>query len=245
MIRLFFANPGAGKTTLLAKVANDELKRRRKNYEKVYANFPLKGAHMIDVKDLGVLHLEDCLILIDEGGLEFNNRKMKMSDAQTYFFKMHRHYNTDIVIVSQSYDDIDITIRRLYDEMYLLKRSIIQTLSFDLLHISSYRRIRKRISIDEESKQIVDAYNFFGLPRFFNRRKYYHLFDSWDAKTLKKFTPELWSKFQKRPNVFKRLKKSFKYRIKQVKVYFYIMKKRKKIPKVKRSPLSLKKNNEG
>lgn len=31
--------------------------------------------------------MEDCLIIIDEAGVDFDNRKMKMTDEQVYFFK--------------------------------------------------------------------------------------------------------------------------------------------------------------
>lgn len=50
-------------------------------------------------------------LIIDEAGLEYDNRKMAMTTDEIYFFKYHRHYQLDVDFFSQGLD-VDIKIRK-------------------------------------------------------------------------------------------------------------------------------------
>ncbi|OPX42452.1 hypothetical protein CLHUN_35880 [Ruminiclostridium hungatei] len=174
---LVFANIGAGKTTLLSRYAFKEqkkIKRGKSKYKQIVSNTPISDCiYVSDIhKLLNDFAPERTLFLIDEGGIVFNNRKMKLTDREIEYLKLIRHYDSKMVIVSQSYDDVDITIRRLYTNMYLLNKFIFgQTL---------IKPIRKFVTIEEETEQIIDAYAFRPIFSwgFLNRKNYYHMFDT-------------------------------------------------------------------
>lgn len=174
---LFFANIGSGKTTLLSKIAIQEQRKIQKGkskYKYIISNAHIHGcSYVTDIR--GLLQrgaLQDCLILLDEGSIIYNNRKNTMKDKEIQFFKLIRHYRCTCVVVSQSHEDIDITLRRLYTQIYLLNKIFCFTL---------IRPIKKMVGIDEISHQIIDKYRFtifFSYSIFF-RPLYYKLFNSW------------------------------------------------------------------
>ena len=63
-----------------------------------------------------------------KASLEFNNR---FNFPKTFpktcieFFKLHRHYGVAIDVFSQSYEDMDITIRRLATKFIVVRKSIL------------------------------------------------------------------------------------------------------------------------
>lgn len=119
LIRYFIGLPGKGKTTLATKICIKEGLRKNR---KVYSNFEVFGAYKLDMKDFGRYDLRDCILLLDEIGLEFNNRDFKTFSKDTLrFFKLHRHFNTDIYCFSQALDS-DISIFRLVDELYIIEK---------------------------------------------------------------------------------------------------------------------------
>lgn len=180
MITMFFGSPGSGKTTLGARMVY--LNNRKKRYSKIYTNFECVGAYRFDCSDFSLFAPEpDSLVIIDEAGIDFNNRKYKeLSQSMITFFKLHRHYSVDIIFLSQSWEDVDITIRRLCDKLIYIKK---------LGPFTMTRDIRKFVLIDKDTKQIIDGYSFNGffdlifshkLPfKLFYRRPYYFMFDSY------------------------------------------------------------------
>ena len=66
----------------------------------------------------------DGRLIIDEAGLEYDNRKMAMTTDEIYFFKYHRHYQLDVDFFSQGLD-VDIKIRKLARHIYLIKPSLL------------------------------------------------------------------------------------------------------------------------
>lgn len=167
----YFGVPGSGKTTLAAYLSRKRIKKKKK----VYSNVAIKGTYAIDKKDIGKYDMTDGLIICDEAGVEFNNRNYSKNfeDYQIDFLKHHRHYNVDLAFFSQYWNDIDVTLRRLSTRLFLLKKSIIP---FFIVR----KKIGKRISIDEQTKQIIDEYYF--VPFFFFGTK--HI-----------FSPTLWKMF--------------------------------------------------
>lgn len=175
-IKIFFGVPGSGKTTLAAKFVHDNLKHG----VKTFSNVPIKGALLFDTSDLGVIDISDGCMVLDEAGIAFNNRKFKtLSQSTIEWLKLHRHYGIrDIYVFSQSYDDMDITLRRLADEIYVVKRSLIPCLF-------STKRIKVKVGIDKDTHQIMDQYffQFLGVKSYFGFH-YWHMFDSWSAPVL-------------------------------------------------------------
>ena len=194
MIRIFFARPGAGKTTQCIAFARKYIKKKR--YQRVYLNFKhsVPGAYICDLEGLGEWTFPDhSYIAVDEAGIEYNNRSYKtLSKPVIQWFKKHRHYKCDLDFFSQSWDDVDVTVRRLAVELWLLYRIGPWTLG---------RRIYKRVGVDNTTHQIIDEYRMasmlwlliwplqLGWPfqqkfTLTFRPFYYRFFDSWDRDNL-------------------------------------------------------------
>lgn len=194
MIRVFFGNPGCGKTTSACKF----LFKNSRKYDYLYSNFETSCdiSHYVSLDGLGEWTFPKySYIAIDEAGIEYNNRKYKtLPQSSIFWYKMHRHFNCDCDVFSQSWNDMDITLRRLANEYWYMRKIG----PFTLL-----RRIYKTVIINEQTHQIDDGYRFvkgiwlllqplrlLGLSRFFPQLKGYHLcfrpfyyryFDSWST----------------------------------------------------------------
>lgn len=177
---LIFANIGAGKTTLLARYAQRELKKIKKGKSKflhVISNTPVAGCiYVPDIRKLLQTGApEKTLFLVDEAGIVYNNRKMKITDPEIEYLKLIRHYDSKMICISQSYEDVDITIRRIYTSMFILNK---------LPWVTLIRPIKKYVTIDKETEQIIDGYKFrtiFSWGLIF-RPKYFKFFDTkWKA----------------------------------------------------------------
>ena len=147
---LYFGVPGGGKTTIAAWITKGDLKHKIP----VYSNVPIKGAYEIEKADIGVFNIHDGRLILDEAGIDFNNRSWKsLTKEQIEWFKKHRHFGVDIAIFSQSFDDCDVTLRRLATQLYLVKRSLIP-------YVVKRKIILKKIGINKDTKQIEDQYYF-------------------------------------------------------------------------------------
>lgn len=154
MIRTFFGSPGAGKTTLAVKMAI----KNRKKYDGVYLNFDhtIKDGYVCNLNRLGEWTFPDySYICIDEAGIEYNSRAYKaLPKPAIAWFKKHRHYKCDLDVFSQSWEDMDVTIRRLSNELWYIYRIGPWTLS---------RRIYKRVTVDKNTEQIIDGYKMASM----------------------------------------------------------------------------------
>ena len=196
VLNVYFGVPGSGKTTIAAYLTRWALHenviirfcRRHQNpvtrallnsrYLKrridVYSNVPITGAYVLNAReDIGHYMIEDAKVIIDEAGIEYNNRNFKSFPQEAvYFYKYHRHYRVSVDVFSQSYEDMDVTLRRLAQNFYVVRRSLVP---FCVVA----RRIRRRVGVDEHTKQIADLYAL-GLPVL-------------DTKRI--FSPPLWKMF--------------------------------------------------
>lgn len=190
-ISVYFGGTGSGKST----IGVAEACKWKKSGFPVYANYPIEGTYKLDpLKDLGFNHLQPGLAVIDEAGIEYNNRKFKSMPQQNIeWLKLHRHYKVGVMIMSQSFEDMDVTFRRLAHRYFLVKpawysRKIICAIP-----------IRRSIGIDDNTHQIVDMFKFDPLIfRLFTTKRYYGpkywpKFDSYDAPELPHKDFQLWS----------------------------------------------------
>lgn len=147
-LSLYFGIPGAGKSTYAAYLAKKDMKKGRK----VWSNFGITGALKCEKSDFGKYMMCDGRLIIDEAGLEYDNRKMSMTNDEVYFFKYHRHYQLDVDFFSQGLD-VDIKIRKLARHIYLIKPSL---LSFFIKR----KEIGRKVGINDMTKEICDEYFF-------------------------------------------------------------------------------------
>lgn len=190
MIRMFFGTPGCGKTTFAVReLAKDQ------THSFTMCNFECDHPLIFDKfspDGLGKFTVpEDTLLAIDEASCEWNNRSFKSFPPELIeYLKKHRHYKVDIDLYSQSWDDVDITARRLVEELWYGKKLF--------FGITVWRRIYKSVDIEKKSDkavtgQIVDGYRKAMLLSIFNpnnwkfcyRWHWYGFFNSWEKETLK------------------------------------------------------------
>ena len=212
IVNVYFGVPGSGKTTFAAhltkwalhenviirwcrkhnnwlsqRILNSKYLKRRID---VFSNVPITGAYKLDAKtDIGKYMIQDAKLIIDEAGIEYNNRDYKsFSKDAIYFYKYHRHYETSVDIFSQSYDDMDITLRRLAQNFYVVRKSLVP---FCVVA----RRIRRKVGVDEQTKQIADLYSM-GVPIIDSKRIFspplWKMFNSYSRKELPKKEWEKW-----------------------------------------------------
>lgn len=212
VLNVYFGVPGSGKTTFAAYLTKWALHesgiirwcRKHDNalsriilksgYFKrridVYSNVPITGAYQLNAKDdIGNYMIEDAKIIIDEAGIEYNNRSYKTFPQEAiYFYKYHRHYKTSVDVFSQSFDDMDVTLRRLAQNFYVVRRSLVP---FCVVA----RRIRRKVGVDDTTKQIADLYSM-GLPILDTKRIFspplWKMFNSYSRKELPHKDFPLW-----------------------------------------------------
>lgn len=196
VLNIYFGVPGSGKTTFAAYLAKQSMKQSRlitwaqkhpnkitdkllasdllKRAVPVYSNVPITGTLQLDPqKDIGKYRMVGGKVIIDEAGIEYNNRNFKAFPPEAiYWYKYHRHYQCSVDVFSQSFEDMDITLRRLAQNYFVVKKSL---LPFFVV----CKRIRRKVGIDDVSHQIIDQY-YFGLPIL-------------DTKWI--FSPPLWKLF--------------------------------------------------
>lgn len=212
VLNVYFGVPGAGKTTLAAyftKKANKQawpitlaqkypcklsaLILRSKFFKRkvpVYSNVPITGAYQLDPQhDIGKYMIVNGKVIIDEAGIEYNNRNFKTFPPDAiYWYKYHRHYECSVEVFSQSHEDMDITLRRLAQNFYVVKKSLIP---FCVV----FRKIYRKVGIDEHTHQIVDMYYFRPLgigSKWIFSPPLWKLFNSYSRKELPHKDWALW-----------------------------------------------------
>ncbi len=181
---IYFGVPGSGKTTFAAWMA----KRILKHNGHVWSNVPIKGAYKVEPKeDIGKYLMQNGTLLIDEAGIEYNNRDYKkFSQESTYFYKFHRLYKMNVCIFSQGFDDMDKKLRTLATHLYVCKKSVLPFL------IRRYQ-ISKRVGINDITKDICDEY--YKVPfssKWIFSPSLWTMFDSFSTKPLPEKDWSLW-----------------------------------------------------
>ena len=180
VLSIFFGVPGSGKTTKAAHLVKWALheswvitlcKKYPSKFSNlilsspcfkrmipVYSNVPITGAYVLEPnEDIGHYMIVGAIVIIDEAGIQYNNRNFKSFPQEAlYWYKYFRHYECSIFIFSQSYEDMDITLRRLAQYFYVVRKSIYPK-------FIACKKIRCKIGIDKMTHQPVTEY-YFGFP---------------------------------------------------------------------------------
>lgn len=175
---ILFGKKGSGKSTHIAKMA---YQYQKKGY-KVYSNIDVSGCYIYDPKDIGEYTFEpNSVVFCDEIGIIWNNRNYKeFKDCVIQWFKYQRKYKIRMYAYSQSPDDFDITLRRLIDRLFIVKRIGNISIQIPVLNIID-------VGHDHEGHgQIITNYKkaFFTSWKLTYLPRYYGLFESFDAPSL-------------------------------------------------------------
>lgn len=164
MITVYFGSPGSGKTTMACR----EICKKQMRYNFTFANFGCKCADFDNVSLDGLgewTFPKGSYIAIDEAGIVYNNRKYKsLPQATIEWFKLHRHYCCDISVWSQSWEDMDVTLRRLADRLYYIKK---------MGPFTMIRRVYKCVTVNKETEQIIDGYKMVSMLYLILKPLYY------------------------------------------------------------------------
>lgn len=213
VLNVYFGVPGSGKTTFAAWLTRECLReswiiRAHKRWPNnrllkeliftfpfrqatpVFSNVPITGAYKLDPQmDIGKVMICDGKVIIDEAGIEYNNRNTKTFPFEAiYFYKYHRHYQTSIDVFSQSHEDMDITLRRLAQNFYVVKKSLVP-------FCVTCRLIKRKVGVDDQTHQIADLF-YMGIPVLDTRRIFspplWKMFNSYSRKELPQKAWEVW-----------------------------------------------------
>lgn len=112
-----FGPKGCGKTTYMVSLAYKYQKKGRP----VYSNVMIPGCYMYNDEDVGIYGFPpNAVILMDEVSMIWDNRDFKnFKKYVSDYFRYQRHQKNLIYMFSQTFD-IDIKLRRLTDQMYLM-----------------------------------------------------------------------------------------------------------------------------
>lgn len=169
---------GSGKTTLLAKLC---LRYIKQGYQ-VYSTADIPGTYVLNPKDIGKFSFAPySIVIVDEVSLVWDNRKWKdMPDDVIQWFRYMRQYKITCYMFSQSYD-VDLKIRNLVDEMYLIRRyfrvfSIARRIDKNLMIHKSTAEAPSTIAEDFELVPIIypNSFMFTFMPKYF---KWFNSFD--------------------------------------------------------------------
>lgn len=153
---IYFGVPGCGKSTFAAWLSKGRLKKGKT----VHSNVDIKGCYEVTKEDLGVYDISDTLLILDEAGIDFDNRNFKnnMPLHRLNFFKKHRHYNVDIAVFSQDFEDMDKKLRKLATRYFLIRKSWVP-------FCISRKMIGKKIDINKDTGEIIERYYFVMFSR--------------------------------------------------------------------------------
>lgn len=189
-IQIFFGLIGSGKTTIAASIAKKALRRGIR----VFSNMPIKNCYILDLQDIGHWDMDNSILLIDEAGIDFDNRDFSKNfrdKCRLKWFKLVRHHHCSIFLFSQSWSDMDCKIRNLACKYWYVHRSLFP-------FFVSACPVKKSFGINDNEKKPDDIYSIphpllrpFVESRIFGPL-YWKLFDSWECDMLPVKDYKIW-----------------------------------------------------
>lgn len=179
---LIMGKAGSGKSSKMALIVRESIKLGRP----VYCSHHVLGAIQVNAQDLGKYDLNDCDIIIDEAQLEYDNRDFKsFTKHNKYFFSNFRHHNCRVYILSQSFEDLDVKIRRQAQRIYIMQPF--------LPGILLMQKVRVKFGISEDETAIITKYRSSILDIRLNwSRPAWKYFNSYSRPELPALEPNLW-----------------------------------------------------
>lgn len=134
-------------------------------FEGVYSNMQslkFRDYYLYAVSDL--LHIKNGVVILDEGHIWFWARNWaRVNEKVAFFWGQVRKRGLDVFITTQSFEHIDVSIRRVVDECYRVKR------------------LTKRFSLLLERRYNTNSYRIIGIK---NISKGWDLYDHKEIITL-------------------------------------------------------------
>lgn len=195
-----FGKPGSGKSTYLTKIAYQQSKRGWQVYTddnsckipevKHFDSMNFKAGKWLPDGRKGQLWVDgtinkenrDIVLIFDEIGSLYNNRDFKnnLTPETLKWWKEHRHKRVKIYYGSQSYKDMDLKIRQLSDQLFIIKRGVLKNFSVAKPIYINFDIVNNENS-DNSGGQIVEQYKY-DLPifwKFILLKKWIKKFDSY------------------------------------------------------------------
>lgn len=189
-VYVVFGLTGSGKSTLLTAAACECLSGKSflglPPHPRVFSTFAIPETYKLEPLMLGKYDLTNSLLLIDEASQFFDAREWKTFPAHVRtFFQTHRHEHTSIIVCSQGFSDTDLRIRNLADKFWMLDKA---PCGYSMCRPIVHRQRPNKGQIEETFEMSPPLYWVF-----INRKKYYHLFDSFVQNVSREtFTPEVY-----------------------------------------------------
>lgn len=195
-----FGKPGSGKSTYLTKIAYQQSKRGWQVYTddnsckipevKHFDSMDFKAGKWLPDGRKGQLWVDgtinkenrDIVLIFDEIGSLYNNRDFKnnLTPETLKWWKEHRHKRVKVYYGSQSYKDMDLKIRQLSDQLFIIKRGLLKNFSVAKPIYINFDIVNNENS-DNSGGQIVEQYKY-DLPifwKFILLKKWIKKFDSY------------------------------------------------------------------
>lgn len=195
-----FGKPGSGKSTYLTKIAYQQAKRGWEVYTddasnkcpgvQYFDSAQFKAGKWLPDGRKGQMWVDgtinekdrDIVLILDEIGSLYNNREFKtnLTPETLQWWKEHRHKRVKIYYGSQSYKDMDLKIRQLSDQLFIIKKGMLKNFSVAKPIYINFDIINNENS-DSSGGQIVEQYKY-DLPifwKFILLRKWIKKFDSY------------------------------------------------------------------
>lgn len=184
-LTLIMGKAGSGKSTMMGLIVRNAIKRGIP----VYCSHHVLGAIQFNPKeDLGKKDIQKAIVIVDEAQMEYDARDFKtFPQHNKFFFSHYRHFELEVYILSQSFEDLDVKIRRQSKRMYLMK----YTTFFNWFIV--YEKIRMQFGISEDQTSIITKYvsGLFDLRIKFGRPAWKY-FDSYSKPELDPMEIESW-----------------------------------------------------
>lgn len=192
VINVWFGVPGSGKTSIAAWLA----KRSLKYGYRVLSNVEISDTYRLDEEDLGRYDFsfggEGCHVIYDEASIEGLDNRLHANFSKSEkpkFFALHRHMGVRVDVFSQAYDiDKRVRDRAGGSGLFYLARFPIPGFVF-------YRQIKKVLFIKKDDKQMIDGFQFRGLPRICYTRSVWDSFNTLDMSLCPKDQKE-WKQWE-------------------------------------------------
>lgn len=191
VIRIWFGVPGAGKTTMGAWLARQSIKQG----VHVLSNVEIKDTYRLNPDDLGTVDMSfqdhGAHVIYDEGSIDFDNRNHSQfaKTNKPAYFALHRHMSNAVDVFSQGYDiDKRIRDRACAAGLFQLGRFPVKGFIF-------IRQIKKVLFIKKDDKQMIDGFEYRGLPRIIYARSVWDSFNTLDKSLCPKAQKE-WVKWE-------------------------------------------------